>query len=440
MSSDPQPAASERASEQTPGQASGQAPAQQGHVLPTPWHGPPTTSATITARTGGVCAVSGIRAAGVTAGLKRSGRRDLALVEAGRPVTAAGVQTRNQVQAAPVTVTARHLEAGYAQAVLLNSGSANACTGPDGLRLAERSAASTAEALGCRPEEVLLASTGVIGVAIPRQPLLDGIPMVVAELGDRGGSDAAEAIRTTDTFAKEAGVDVADESGRCAVGGMAKGSGMIAPGMATMLCVVTTDASLSAEEAQEILSTAVARTFDRITVDGCMSTNDAVLLLATGDAAGPPDPAAVADGITAVCGDLAEQIVRDGEGASRFVRLTVSGAADEASAATVARAVADSVLVRTAIAGGDPNWGRILGAVGASGVPIDPDRIAVAFGDVTVCRHGVSAPFDLVAASAALSGPDVDLRVDLGGGTHTATVLTCDLTHDYVTINAEYTT
>jgi glutamate N-acetyltransferase / amino-acid N-acetyltransferase len=391
-------------------------------------------------RPGGVCAVDGIVAGGVAAGLRKSGRPDVALVDAGRPVVAAGVQTRNQVAAAPVQVTARHLGDGRARAVLLNSGQANACTGPDGLATAEASASHAGSALGCEASDVLVCSTGVIGVQIDPALLLDGIDKVAGTLGRQGGGAAAQAILTTDTVAKESAYVVAEGQGQATVGGMAKGSGMIAPGMATMLCVVTTDALVDAATAQRLLRTAVSRTFDRISVDGCMSTNDAVLLLATGTASRPPSLDAVAEGLEAVCADLASAIVHDGEGTNHVAHLTVSGASCEADALAVARAIADSVLVRTALAGEDPNWGRILAAVGAGPVRIDPDRVAVSFGDVEVCRRGMVAPFAAADAAAVLAATDVDITVDLGLGGAQATVLFSDLTHEYVTINAEYTT
>ena len=405
------------------------------------WHaaGPPRTDLTTVA--GGVTAVAGVRAAGLAAGLRASGKPDLALVDCGEAVPAGVVQTRNQVAAAPVQVTAEHAADGRARAVLLNSGSANACTGPDGERLARDAAAWAADALGARAGDVLLCSTGVIGVPIDAEVLRTGIPRVARALAADGGRAAAEAITTTDTVAKEAAVRVTDADGRsCTVGGMAKGSGMIAPGMATMLAVLATDAPLDPEAAQRVLERAVARTFERITVDGCMSTNDAVVLLAPGGAAEPPGEAAVDEAVEAVCGELAEMIVRDGEGASRLVRLTASGARTEDEAVAAARAVADSVLFRTAIAGGDPNWGRVLAAVGAGPVDIDPARVAVTFGDVTVCRDGAAAAFDREQAAAAMAGTEVDVEVALGLGEARATLLTCDLTHGYVTINAEYTT
>ena len=389
---------------------------------------------------GGVTAVPGVTAAGISAGLKPSGALDMALVDAGDVVAAAAVQTRNQVTAAPVQVTARHASNGRARTVLLNAGSANVCTGPDGLALAERSTVAVSESLGCDPADVLICSTGVIGVPIPEAPFLDGIPALAKELSPEGGEAAARAIMTTDTTPKERAVRVSDDTGSCVIGGMAKGSGMIAPEMATMLCVVTTDAPLAGPVLKSTLKGVVSRTFGRISVDDCMSTNDAVIILATGTAPNPPTMATFTAGLTRVCEELAEALVRDGEGASKVVRVSVTGARSESDAVGVARAIARSALVRTAIAGEDPNWGRILAAMGAGPVPFEPNRVAVSFGGVTVCRFGVAAAFDRGQAAAALRGDEVLLNVDLGLGDQSATFLTCDLTHDYITINAEYTT
>ncbi|WP_370324277.1 bifunctional glutamate N-acetyltransferase/amino-acid acetyltransferase ArgJ [Euzebya sp.] len=391
----------------------------------------------------GVTAPWGFTAAGVTAGLKASGRPDLAIVATDTPVTAAAVLTTNQVKAAPVVVTAEHLAAsgGRARAVLLNAGSANACTGLEGLATAREACDLVAHHLGCDAHEVLICSTGVIGVPIDRPAYLAGIPKVVAAAAPEGGADAAEAIMTTDLVAKEAAVHVTDaEGGSATVGGMCKGSGMIAPTMATMLCVVTTDAPLEGEEAAAILRRATDRTFNRISVDGVMSTNDTIVLLASGTAVTPPDADAVEAGITAVLGDLATQVVRDGEGAQRLVRITVRGALAEDDALAVARQVGTDDLVKTAVAGGDPNWGRIIAAVGASPVLIDPGSVDIAVGDVTVCTGGMAAPFDRAAAEAVMAADEVQVTIDLGLGDAEATFLTCDLTHGYITINAEYTT
>lgn len=388
---------------------------------------------------GGVCAVDGITAAGVAAGLKRSGALDVALVDAGRPVPAAAVFTTNQVQAAPVLVSRRHLADGQARAVLLNAGSANACTGPAGVALAEESARAAAAALGCAPNEVLVCSTGVIGAPIPREPFFAAIPVAVRARRSDGHADAAQAILTTDLVAKESAVVATDdEGGACTVGGMAKGSGMIAPSMATLLAVLTTDAPLAGPRLAQALRNAVERTFNRVSVDGCTSTNDTVVLLATGSARRRPSLAAFTAALEAVCAELATALVRDGEGASRVLSTTVRGARTEEDALAVARRVAGDLLVRTALAGGDANWGRVAAAVGAAPVSVQPDRLAITFGDVTVCRRGVVADYDEADATAAVKEHEVALAIDLGQGPAAATVLTCDLTADYVRINADY--
>jgi glutamate N-acetyltransferase/amino-acid N-acetyltransferase len=397
---------------------------------------------TLTEVAGGVTATPGIRAAGVTAGIKPSGKPDLALVAADATVPAAAVQTRNQVKAAPVVVTARHVADGRARAVLLNAGNANACTGPDGLAVAEESTAAVAAQLGCRPADVLVCSTGVIGVPLARDPLLAGIPLAVASLtaSADGGAAAARAILTTDLVTKEVAVRAEDDGGACVVGGMAKGSGMIEPAMATMLAVLSTDAPVGGPVLKATLRDVVARTFGRISVDGCMSTNDAVIVLATGTAQRAPSLSAFTRALYTVCAQLAEDIVRDGEGAATLVRIRVTGARSEADGVALGRAIANSALFRTAIAGGDPNWGRVLAAMGASPVSFEPERVSVAFGGVTVCRFGVATAFDRGQAAVALKAPEVTVTVDVGVGEAEATFLTCDLTHGYVSINADYTT
>jgi len=308
------------------------------------------------------------------------------------------------------------------------------------MALAEESAALVAKELGCAVEDVLLCSTGVIGQPIPREPFLAGIPQAAAALSVDGGSRAAKAIMTTDLVAKEAAYRAEDHTGSCVVGGMVKGSGMIAPELATMLCVITTDAPVQGPILKATLKDAVGHTFNRISVDGCMSTNDAVIVLATGTAPRPPSLSAFKEALTAVCADLAEQMVRDGEGAKKVLHIRVTGARTEADAVGVGRAIATSALVKTALAGGDPNWGRILAAMGAGPVRFEPERVVVSFGGVTVCRFGVAASFDRGVAAQQLKGRDVQLTVDLGMGDAEAVFLTCDFTSDYVRINAEYTT
>jgi len=401
------------------------------------------TSWTVTPLDDGVTAPWGVRAAGVTAGLKASGKPDVAVVVVDQPVAAAAVLTANRVKAAPVVLTAEHLvrSGGRAQVVVLNSGNANACTGPDGMAAAQAAAAVAAEAIGCASEEVLVCSTGVIGVPLDQAPYLDGVRAAVAAAAPEGGLDAAEAIMTTDLVSKEAAVHVTDpEGGSVTVGGMAKGSGMIAPSMATMLCVVTTDATLEPEEAAQVLRRATDASFNRISVDGVISTNDTIILLATGSAVTPVDAPAVEAGLTAVLTDLARQVVRDGEGATHLVDVVVTGAASDADALAVARQVGDDNLVKTAIAGNDPNWGRIIAAVGAADVDIDPDAITITVAGHEVCTGGMAAPFDRPAAAQAMAAEEITIAIDLGVGEGQATFTTCDLTHGYITINAEYTT
>lgn len=395
----------------------------------------------------GVTAPWGFTAAGVTAGLKTSGSPDMAVVISEGVATGAAVLTTNQVKAAPVVVTAAHLRTsgGQVRAVLLNAGSANVCCGAEGLDLARRAAAAAADELRCEVDQVLLCSTGVIGVPVPEAPYLAGIPSVIAAATPAGDVDAARAIMTTDTLPKQAAVHVTDsEGGSVTIGGMCKGSGMIAPAMATMLCVVTTDAALEPDQALAMLHRSVDVTFNRISVDGVMSTNDTVILLANGTAATQVDVDLVEQGLVGVLGDLAQQVVRDGEGASRIAVIDVTGAGTTEDALAVARQVANDNLVKTALAGGDPNWGRIIAAVGASPVTVNPDRIDIAVGGaggpVQVCRDGMRATFDQADAEAAMSGQEVKIQIDLGLGQSGATFTTCDLTHGYITINAEYTT
>lgn len=396
---------------------------------------------------GGLSAVSGVTAAACRVGIKAEGL-DVALVLCDPPAVAAGVFTTNRLQAAPVRVTREHIaQGGACRALLINSGNANAGTGPDGMEDARACAEAVATELGCPPHEVLLMSTGIIGVRLPVEPMLKAVPGLVASASPDGGADAAEAICTTDTRPKTAAVEWLHDGQTARLGGMAKGAGMIAPCMATMLAVVATDLAAEAGSLQAALRTAVDRTFNRITVDGDMSTNDSVVLLATGAA-----PAAPLEGsgpeadrfqaaLEAVCGDLARQIVLDGEGTTRLAAITVAGAESEAQAEHVAQAVARSLLVKTALFGGDPNWGRVLAAVGASGEAIAPERLDITYGGVPIFRAGRPVePVSQNALQRAASEKEVPIRVDLNLGSHEATVLTTDLSLDYVRLNAEYTT
>ncbi len=383
-----------------------------------------------------VTAAQGFAATGVAAGLKPSGKPDLALVRSIPRAVGAAVWTTNRVQAAPVVVSRRHLELAEPQAVVINAGSANAATGAQGETDAEATAHGVAKELALSPEEVLVLSTGVIGVPIPLERVLAGVREASLALSPSGGDAAAGAILTTDSGPKTA---VAHGPG-FTVGGMAKGAGMIHPCLATMLAVITTDYPLAAGEAGGFLRSAVEETFNRISVDGDCSTNDAVVLLANGAAAAQRDDDAFAAALHDVCSSLARQIVADGEGATVVLEIHVAGASSEGEAVAIARRIATSPLVKTAVFGHDPNWGRVLAAAGSAPhgdgfAMLDPDRLAVAFEGVEVFAEG--APTGRVPE---LAGPicRVDLRLGLGDGA--ASYLASDLTYDYVRINAEYTT
>jgi glutamate N-acetyltransferase / amino-acid N-acetyltransferase len=403
--------------------------------------GPTDRSALTPIDGGGVTAVPGFRAGAVAAGIKASGRPDLALVVADRPSTLAVSVTTNRVRAACCDVAVEHAASGTGRAVVINAGNANACT-PQGREHALATCDAVARELGAAAADIVPMSTGVIGVPMPINRLLAGIPNVAADAsGDlAGGQRAAEAILTTDLAVKQVAYHVIDGQGRCTIGAMAKGSGMIEPAMATMLAVITTDAPIPGAVLRPMLKQAVRRSFNRISVDACGSTNDTVAVLASGAASTPPGLPALQAGIEAVCADLAAMIVRDGEGVTRVARITVGGAASEDDATTLARSIAASALFRTALHGGDPNWGRILAAMGSTDVVFDPARVSVTCGGVTVCRFGAAASFDVGQAAHAMSQPQVDIGIDLGLGDARATFLVGDLSRDYVTINADYTT
>ncbi len=376
----------------------------------------------------------GFRAAGAAAGLKTSGAADVALVVNDGPLrAAAGVLTRNRVKAAPVLWTEQVLKDGALVAVLLNSGGANACTGPAGFADTHASAELVAELLGCGAGEVAVCSTGLIGERLPMDRLLPGVRDVAAALSPEGGQDAAEAIMTTDTVAKSVTVRGAG----FVVGGMAKGAGMLAPGLATMLVVLTTDAVAGADGLEAALRAATAGTFDRIDSDGCMSTNDTVLLMASGGSGVQPSAGQLAAAVTEACARLARMLVADAEGASKEVAVRVSGAADEDDAVEVGRAVARSNLLKCALHGEDPNWGRVLAAVGTTAAAFEPGDLAVAVNGVWVCRDGAAGED---RSLVDLSGREVAIHVHLGAGDATATIWTNDLTADYVHENSAYST
>jgi glutamate N-acetyltransferase / amino-acid N-acetyltransferase len=381
-----------------------------------------------------VTAPLGFRAAGVAAGLKPSGARDVAVViNDGPSRAAAGVFTANRVKAAPVLWTQQVLSGGRVRAVLLNSGGANACTGPLGFADTHRSAERLAAGLDDSAGEIAVCSTGLIGERLPMDPLLGGVDAALAEASRAGGLAAADAIRTTDTVAKIA----FHRSGEYTIGGMAKGAGMLAPALATMLCVLTTDAELNSGELDAALRAATRVTFDRLDTDGCMSTNDTVLLLASGASGERPDTAGFTRALTGVCADLARQLQADAEGAGKLIAIEVVGAAGEDDAVVAGQAVARSALLKCAIAGADPNWGRVLSAVGTTDALFDPDRVNVAINGVWLCRNGCAADD---RAKVDLSPRDVTITVDLSAGPAAATIRTTDLTTEYVHENSAYST
>ncbi len=382
---------------------------------------------------------AGFTAAAAHCGLKPGGS-DLALIRCERPASAAALFTRNRVRAAPIDVSSRHLKqsGGRAQALLINAGVANAATGPEGLRRAERTVEELARRLGCPRETVLVNSTGVIGVPLPDVRIVAALPELVAGCSADGLPGAAEAIMTTDTRPKLAASRIEHEGRSAHVAGIAKGSGMIHPDLATMIAVLLTDAAVEPPALDAMLRAASDRSFHRISVDGDTSTNDAVFALASGEAGAFP-ARLVQEAMGAVARELAVMIVRDGEGASKLIHVRVSGAATGADALSVARTVASSLLLRTAVAGGDPNWGRILAAAGRSGVEIDPQRIDVSAGGVALFSNG--RPCHLEGDPRRLfTGPDVSIEIDLNQGRAEDEFLTCDLTEEYVRINGEYTT
>ncbi|MEU7702002.1 bifunctional glutamate N-acetyltransferase/amino-acid acetyltransferase ArgJ [Streptomyces sp. NPDC039028] len=379
-----------------------------------------------------VTAARGFLASGVAAGIKTSGDPDLALVvNRGPAPAAAGVFTSNRIQAAPVRWSRRALARGPVTAVVLNSGGANACTGQTGSEDARTMAEETARAVGVTPEAVAVCSTGLIGVPLPMDRITAGIARAADRLADDGGEDAAVAIKTTDTVHKTA---VASRSG-WTVGGMAKGAGMLAPGLATLLVVLTTDAAADGPALDSALRSAVRTTFDRVDSDGCMSTNDTVLLLASGASGVTPADADLAEAVHAVCLDLARQLVADAEGASKEIEVAVVGAASEDDAVTVGRSVARNNLLKCALHGEDPNWGRVLSAIGTTDAVFDPDRLDVAINGVWVCRDGAAGE---AREKVDMTGRRITVTVDLRAGGASAEIWTNDLTAEYVHENSAY--
>lgn len=391
-------------------------------------------------RTQGVTAPAGFRATGIAAGIKVSGALDLALVfNEGPDHAAAAVFTRNKVKAAPVLWSQQVLTTGRLRAVVLNSGGANACTGPQGFQDTHATAEAVAAALSewgteTGAIEVAVCSTGLIGDRLPMDKVLAGVTEIVHEMagGLTGGEEAARAIMTTDTVPKQVALHHSDN---WTVGGMAKGAGMLAPSLATMLSVITTDAVATSDALRAALNRATAMTFDRLDVDGSCSTNDTVLLLASGASEIAPSQGDLDDAVLRVCDDLCAQLQADAEGVTKRVAVTVTGAESEEDALTAARAVARDSLVKTALFGSDPNWGRVLAAVGMAPVALEPDRITVSFNGTPVCVDGAGAPG---AREVDLSGEDIDVTIDLGVGAGRASIRTTDLSHAYVEENSAY--
>src|SRR5438874_3747964 len=394
---------------------------------------------------GGIATPRGFRAAGISAGIKPSGNPDLMLLVADAAAQAAAVFTTNKVIAAAVSVSKDHLQrsGGLARAIVVNSGCANACTGDQGARDAREMTSATARLVGCPVEQVLVASTGVIGVNLPMANVRAGLPAAFHALGADQGPAAARAIMTTDVSPKESAARITIGGRDATIGGMAKGAGMIEPNMATMLGFVTTDASVPKPLLDRALREAVDRSFNAITVDGDSSTNDCVMLLASGASGVAIDDASYGtflEGLTAVCRELALAIVRGGEGATKLVTVNVTGAASGVEARRAAKVIANSLLVKTAIHGGDPNWGRLICAAGRASVALDASRAAVTIGSLVLFKDG--QPHDELAPRAAeyLKGTDLTVGVDLGSGSASSIVWTCDLSAEYVRINADYRT
>ena len=396
---------------------------------------------------GGITAVPGIRAAGLHAGIKAAEAKDVALIVTDTPATAAGVFTKNSVTAAPVLVCREHLSDGYAQAVIVNSGNANACTGEIGMANARRMAAATAEQLGIDTNLVLVSSTGVIGQQLPMDKIEGGIQAAASALSTEGGADAAEAIMTTDTHPKSVAVEIEIGGTPVRIGGIAKGSGMIAPNMATMLSYLTTDVRINAETLQVALNSVVDDTYNLLTVDTDRSTNDTVLILATGHAenadiitADGEAYEAFCEGLQSVCTELVKMLARDGEGATKLVEVIVKHAKNRDDAEKAARAVAESPLVKTAIFANDANWGRIMMAIGKSGAEFDPYQVDVYLADYRLVQNGMDAGYDEDKATALFAQDPVRITIDLRAGDTEITMWTCDYSYDYIRINADYRT
>ena len=394
----------------------------------------------------GVTFPQGFKAAGVKAGIKKSGNLDLAIIYTEKEAAVAGTFTQNAVAAAPVQVSKLVAKGGRAHAIVANAGCANACTGPQGLKDAQEMASFAAGELGCKADEVIVGSTGVIGVLLPMDKLKAGIRQAAAGLTADGSVDAGNAIVTTDTYSKACATEVEIGGKKVRFGAIAKGSGMIQPNMATMLCFITTDLAIDGKLLQKALSEIVETSYNMISIDGDMSTNDMVIVMANGAAGNAPiteeneDYDIVKEALDKLCKEFAKEIADDGEGATKFLTVHVTGTKTFADAKTIGMSVAKSPLVKTAFFGADPNWGRVICAVGYAGVPMDPEDVVVKFGDVPVYAHGVGAEHDAEALAKVMEQHDITISIDMGQGEEEATVWTCDFSYEYVKINGEYHT
>lgn len=394
----------------------------------------------------GVTFPQGFKAAGVKAGIKKSGNLDVAVIYTEKEAVVAGTFTQNAVAAAPVFASKAVVATGTAHAIVANAGCANACTGEQGAKDAKATQEIAAKALGCDPLDVIVASTGVIGVTLPMDKMENGVKEAVSALSEDGSSAASQAIMTTDTHPKSAALEIEVGGKKVRFGVIAKGSGMIQPNMATMLCFITTDLAIDGKLLQKALSEIVETSFNMISIDGDMSTNDMVIVMANGAAGNAPiteeneDYAIVKEALDKLCKELAKEIADDGEGATKFLTVHVTGTKTFADAKTIGMSVAKSPLVKTAFFGADPNWGRVICAVGYAGVPMDPEDVVVKFGDVPVYAHGVGAEHDAEALAKVMEQHDITISIDMGQGEEEAIVWTCDFSYEYVKINGEYHT
>ena len=394
----------------------------------------------------GVTFPQGFKAAGVKAGIKKSGNLDVAVIYTEKEAAVAGTFTQNAVAAAPVFASKAVVKTGKAHAIAANAGCANACTGEQGDKDARAMQSITAEALGCQADDVIVASTGVIGVNLPMDKMEKGLKQAAASLSENGSEKAGNAIITTDTYSKACATEITLGGKKVRFGAIAKGSGMIQPNMATMLCFITTDAAIDSKLLQAALSEVVEVSFNMISIDGDMSTNDMAIVLANGAAGNPEITAKDADYETFkqtlqdICQGLAQRIASDGEGATKFLTVNVKGTKSFADAKTIGMSVAKSPLVKTAFFGEDPNWGRVICAVGYAGIPMDPQKTVVKFGGIPVYANGVGVAFDEEALREVMAQHDIVIDIDMGDGDGEATVWTCDFSYEYVKINGEYHT